>query len=93
MSDATVTLHPATVSAINSEMARYEQREIRLLLEISNLHKAIGGMRRNCEDALKDCCHSGSIQAHALRRAIEIADSTISHEAVARYEAEKAARR
>lgn len=73
----TITLLPTTVTAINEEMRRYEAREVRLLLEISNLHKAMGAIRVRCVDALKDCMRDNSIQAVAIRRAIEIIDTSV----------------
>lgn len=72
-----ITLHPETVDAINAEMAAYEKREIQLLLEIAGLHGAIAGMRVNCEAALGQCMHAGSIQAMQIRRAIELADAKV----------------
>lgn len=72
-----IKLHPETVDAINAEMAAYEAREVKLLLEIANLHGTIAGMRVNCEHALAQCMHKGSIQATQLRRAITLADAKV----------------
>lgn len=59
------------------ELAAAEARECRLLIEISKLHETIGFMRAACERALKDCMHDGSIQAVALKNAIEKARETL----------------
>jgi hypothetical protein len=65
-----VVLHPQTVDAINSEMAEYEAREVRLLLEIAELHKRLTSAAAYCEVALTHCMISHSVQALAIKSAI-----------------------
>jgi hypothetical protein len=76
-----VTLHPNTVGAINSEMARYEAREVRLLAEVAELHKVIGQLREHCQEAQKHCMMKGSLQWLELKWAMELADSRTAPEA------------
>jgi hypothetical protein len=66
-----VVLHPETVSAINNEMAAYAAREARLLIEIADLHKKLSSAKAYCEVALTHCMLPTSIQATAIRSAIE----------------------
>ena len=80
MSQDNVILHPAMVKAINAEMAEAGAREVKQDLEIAKLHGVISGMRKYCELAKKDCCHSRSFQAERLRMAIDMADRTIGAE-------------
>lgn len=70
-------IHTQTLQIIRSQLASADARECRLVIEISKLHEAIGFMRAACEDAVKHCCHPGSIQARALEAAIEKAKETL----------------
>ncbi len=63
-------VHPQTVDAFMAELEAASARELRLLLEISNLHQALGYVRACCETALAHCMHPGSNQATALHEAI-----------------------
>ncbi len=63
-------VHPQTVDAFMAELEAASARELRLLLEISNLHQALGYVRACCETALAHCMHPGSNQAIALHEAI-----------------------
>ncbi len=49
----------------------------RLLVEIARLHQVIGYMRDCCEQARKDCCHPGSLQARLLGAAIDRASEAL----------------
>jgi hypothetical protein len=72
-----IELHPVQAKAINEEMAAYEKREIRLLLEISNLHEKLGGIKGLIEGALGDCMLPNNMQAQCLKRALKLVDAAL----------------
>lgn len=79
-----VVLHPATISAINSEMAAYQAREESRLVEVARLQGALYYAIEACREVLKDCqAKPGEPLADQLRKSLH---SVLMRKAIDRAE-------